>query len=726
MADHRGGRRTAKHRARSEEFGVREWLRVGAASAGMGAALFGFSLLGPQVGTASADDSGASSSSSSSSASSSSSSAGEGSSAATSVSSVSSASSASSAGATKTDSGAEGGSTSGAAKAAETAASKPVSTVSASGGANTTEPSTSTPATSTSKSAKSTAASKAGAPKAAAKQSSVSESSATKADDSQPAEGEGDDTGTAGAAPATSAASATSATSGSSATAKSATVGETTATPVASKTSEIASTPAVTASLNANDAAPQANSTITATAAAATVPWALQSTNTVNPWAAVSSAPITGITDSLQSVLNAWPMLQPLRDALLGTVWTVRRTFFNLAPTVAPVGIASQTSGPIAGRVSAVDPEGDPITYALTRGPQYGSVQVFSDGSYVYTPNASFQGVDDFVVSAVDGGFHLNLLDPLRGPAQTAMLVNQGAVQFAFTYVNRDTGDTTVYWSDEAKAALNEAAQALAVHFMVPAPVTLTYTVTSYDQAGGPLASAGSDVVAGLGFQPTVVQSKLQTGVDPNGATADGRISWNWAYTWNLDETQPAPGGPAVYDLRSTAMHEMLHSMGWLSFYSDGYAGQRWTTYDSFVGTRTGVKLVGSDLRFNQQVSDNLTGNTGTGTSGITTGLGMYFLGSHAMAANGGAPVPLYSPEVYRPGSSLSHLDDFSFSGPVHQLMDAFATRPGERYLSSIELGVLADIGYTIVPTPVAPTAGVLALVGIVFLRRAKRRQEQA
>lgn len=41
--------------SRSEQFAVRRWLTLGAASAGMGAALWGASLAGPQVGVASAD-----------------------------------------------------------------------------------------------------------------------------------------------------------------------------------------------------------------------------------------------------------------------------------------------------------------------------------------------------------------------------------------------------------------------------------------------------------------------------------------------------------------------------------------------------------------------------------------------------------------------------------------------------------------------------------------------
>ncbi|MDZ7883260.1 MAG: hypothetical protein U5N53_10255 [Mycobacterium sp.] len=50
---------------RAEGFAVRRWLQLGAASAGMGAAIWGFSVVGPQTGVAAADTGGTSSASSS-------------------------------------------------------------------------------------------------------------------------------------------------------------------------------------------------------------------------------------------------------------------------------------------------------------------------------------------------------------------------------------------------------------------------------------------------------------------------------------------------------------------------------------------------------------------------------------------------------------------------------------------------------------------------------------
>ena len=57
----------------------------------------------------------------------------------------------------------------------------------------------------------------------------------------------------------------------------------------------------------------------------------------------------------------------------------------------------------------------------------------------------------------------------------------------------------------------------------------------------------------------------------------------------------------------------------------------------------------------------------------------------------------LCTPEEYLPGSSVSHLDDETFSGSDEKLMNAFKTTgAGIRVLSSVELAIPTDRGYTI------------------------------
>jgi large repetitive protein len=53
-----------------------------------------------------------------------------------------------------------------------------------------------------------------------------------------------------------------------------------------------------------------------------------------------------------------------------------------------------------------VDPDGDSQTAQLFSGPQNGTVELSSDGSFVYTPSAGFQGRDSFIYRTFDGEVH--------------------------------------------------------------------------------------------------------------------------------------------------------------------------------------------------------------------------------------------------------------------------------------------------------------------------------
>ena len=81
--------------------------------------------------------------------------------------------------------------------------------------------------------------------------------------------------------------------------------------------------------------------------------------------------------------------------------------------------------------------------------------------------------------------------------------------------------------------------------------------------------------------------------------------------------------------------------------------------------------------------------------------------------------MPLYTPSDWSAGSSVSHLDDDTFTGVNAQLMNAMADKGlGIRTLSTIELGILTDLGYTVKQNPAS--ASVL-FVGLIFLRRRRR-----
>ena len=398
-------------------------------------------------------------------------------------------------------------------------------------------------------------------------------------------------------------------------------------------------------------------------------------------------------------------LLAPIQAFIEGIALLVRRTFFNQAPIVAPVQTTGQLVGPITGTVGATDPEGDPLTYAVTVEPRYGSVEVSADGDYVYTPGADFTGLDSFNVAVTDTGFHLNLFDLLRPASTEAFLqVAQNAtlptLTFSFVY-----GSGSQYWSAAARGALQDSAMMLAMYLAVDSPTTIVYQVTGENSpSSSTLASAGSDLVSpGAGFFPTVVQQKIQTGVDANGSTADGDITFNFGNPWAFGATV----GRTQYDFTSTAMHELLHTFGFLSYTEDpgGNNGRSWTAFDQFLVTADGSRVINNNYRWNSAYTTNLTGGGG----------GLYFGGPNAVAAYGG-PVPLYTPRPWEWGSSVSHLDDDTFTGADTMLMNAVAdTGLGIRTLSPIELAILKDLGYTVFD---AGSLQAMILIGFGFLRR--------
>lgn len=287
---------------------------------------------------------------------------------------------------------------------------------------------------------------------------------------------------------------------------------------------------------------------------------------------------------------------------------------------------------------------------------------------------------------------------PTEPPSQTV----EAGVTFDFVY-----GTGSQHWSGAAREALQAAASSLASYLVVESPVKLTINVTGENAPlSSTLAWASSDLSAsGAGFLGTVAQKKILTGVDPNGAAADGRVHFNFGPSWGLGDSVSS----SRYDFQATAMHELMHALGFISFVdrSGSNTSRTWTTFDSFIVDGNGVDVIGSDLRWKSAYNPNLTGGNG----------GLYFGGPNAVAVYGGL-VPLYTPSPWASGSSVSHLDDDTFRGANRQMMNAFVKRgPGIRTLSSIELAMLEDLGYTVISYQ--GTYGVLFLT-IIFLRRRK------
>ena len=253
---------------------------------------------------------------------------------------------------------------------------------------------------------------------------------------------------------------------------------------------------------------------------------------------------------------------------------------------------------------------------------------------------------------------------------------------------------------------------------------TIDMDVNGGETNNNTLASAGSNsnapLDAGFGNRGDV-GIKILGGADPS-AGADGTVNWNFEdFTWALGDTVPAN----EFDFKSTLIHELFHAVGFLSNIgqngddlSPDPAPQHWGPFDQFVGDSTG-RLIEQSGNFDLDLARWNTASVG-GTGTVPASAGLYFDGANANAANGGNPVPIYSPNPWEDGSSGSHLDDNYFNGTTadKQLMNsASLAGPSNRSLSAIELGILKDIGFTqVVPIPGAVWlmgSGLLALFGL-------------
>ena len=374
----------------------------------------------------------------------------------------------------------------------------------------------------------------------------------------------------------------------------------------------------------------------------------------------------------------------------------------NAAPIASSnAGIPDVTSGVVAGAVLGADVDGDLLSYTGSTTSAKGTIVVAANGSFTYTPTALARHaaaspsatqadlIDAFTITVADG--HGGTVDV---PVNVA--ISPATISFTFVY---STGSQ--YWSADSRSALQAAANTLASHIVVTAPVTLTYTVIGENNPNDQfLASALSTFSSSSpGYYGTVVQKKILTGVDANGATADSRITWNFAYPWALGDTV----ANNQYDFQSVATHELVHTFGFQSgIGTPASVDRNWTTFDTFLSTSNGTAVIGSDYVWDSAYSANLTGGGG----------GLYFDGPNAVLAYGG-PVPLYTPGTWVDGSSLSHLDPAHAPTGTTYLMDPSDTYgPGVRVISPVEVGILTDLGYTVSP------AYAVFFIGFGFLRR--------
>jgi hypothetical protein len=224
-----------------------------------------------------------------------------------------------------------------------------------------------------------------------------------------------------------------------------------------------------------------------------------------------------------------------------------------------------------------------------------------------------------------------------------------------------------------AKEQFQAAADVWSTHFQssVPVNIDVSWTRTSSSEILGS-ARPGSFFAGFVGApDPSLwyasALANALAGRDLNGNSPEMVIQVNSLATWFRGTT----GLPSSdeYDLQSVFLHEMAHGLGFLSndsydpFFGLGSLDEP-TPYDAYAQTEDGRRLADLD-----SPSVEL---------GIALRSKLVWSGPLGIAANGGEKPLLHTPSTYQDGSSVSHLDDATYSSAGKDSVMTPSLNPGE------------------------------------------------
>ncbi len=190
-------------------------------------------------------------------------------------------------------------------------------------------------------------------------------------------------------------------------------------------------------------------------------------------------------------------------------------------------------------------------------------------------------------------------------------------------------------------------------------------------------------------------------------------------FGWNFGDDTTGAGD---IDFRSVVTHELGHSLG----FSDtlDYASPYWFDDWGFTLDPTGDVGFTGLSQWDQNLVDSGDNRPENGTTGDPGNFNqtddpVYWDGANAYAFNGGL-VPIYAPNPYAGGSSLSHLDQGTFPDA---LMSPFvSTGPATREPTPLEWAMMMDMGWEIaIPEPISLIFFGTGLIGVFgFVARRK------
>ena len=213
------------------------------------------------------------------------------------------------------------------------------------------------------------------------------------------------------------------------------------------------------------------------------------------------------------------------------------------------------------------------------------------------------------------------------------------------------------------------------------------------------LNSANANHVFGADQNSGSAEISAQFNSDVDNATVLGGTDFYYGLDGNA-------GGDV--DFVTVLLHEIGHGLGFTSLAATNSGTYTTlhsaipntpTIYDSFLVLDDGSPLV--DMTDEERLA-------------ALTSENLFWNGADAVAANGDELVQIYAPDVWEQGSSISHLDESAYTDALMSPMYSGITHEPD----ALTLGMLSDIGWTVIPEPSTMVVMLLFGGGILGIRR--------
>jgi hypothetical protein len=226
------------------------------------------------------------------------------------------------------------------------------------------------------------------------------------------------------------------------------------------------------------------------------------------------------------------------------------------------------------------------------------------------------------------------------------------------------------------------------------------------DEESNLLASAGPVDLIGLddvAFTTALASQMLGEDVRKElGNEADIEIVFSPDVNWDYSTNGAAPHDKVSFVY--VTIHEIAHGLGFIdSFVSE--TGELLNAipfaYDVFINRGSSRVNPLTDRGADQIVNDLVSRD-------------LYFGGENAVAASEKSihPLPmvrLYAPDPYEPGSSIAHVDQDTYADFQTGLMTPRDFGSGTDKIDILTLGIMADMGYKLVPGAVTARVSAMA-----------------